>query len=109
LVTATAAAGFGLVLATAAPTRAQLGGLSTIVILVMSAVGGSMFPRFLMSATMQKAGLLTFNAWALDGYIKVFWRNEPVVALWPQLAVLVALTAVFLGVARLLARRWETV
>jgi ABC-2 type transport system permease protein len=109
LVTATAAAGFGLVLATAAPTRAQLGGLSTIVILVMSAVGGSMFPRFLMSATMQKAGLLTFNAWALDGYIKVFWRNEPVVALWPQLAVLAALTVVFLGIARLLARRWETV
>lgn len=109
LVTATAAAGFGLVLATAAPTRAQLGGLSTIVILVMSAVGGSMFPRFLMSATMQKAGLLTFNAWALDGYIKVFWRNEPVVALWPQLGVLAALTVVFLGVARLLARRWETV
>ena len=36
-----------------------------------------MFPRFLMSETMQKFGLLTFNAWALDGYLKVFWRDAP--------------------------------
>ena len=57
---------------------------------------------------MQKVGLLTFNAWALDGYLKVFWRNAPVWQLWPQLSVLVVLTSVFLGLARLLARRWET-
>jgi ABC-2 type transport system permease protein len=41
----------------------------------MSALGGSMFPRFLMSETMQKFGLLTFNGWALDGYLKVFWKT----------------------------------
>ena len=58
---------------------------------------------------MQKVGLVTFNAWALDGYLKVFWRNAPVWQLWPQLSVLVVLTSVFLGVARLLARRWESV
>ncbi len=86
--TAAAAAGFGLVLATLSRTRAQLSGLSTIVILTMSALGGSMFPRFLMSETMQKAGLVTFNAWALDGYLKVFWRNSPIIDLWPQVAVL---------------------
>jgi ABC-2 type transport system permease protein len=107
--TAAAAAGFGLVLATLCRTRQQLGGLSTILILTQSALGGSMFPRFLMSEGMQKMGLFTFNAWALDGYIKVFWRDAPLVALWPQLAVLAALTVAFLFIARLLARRWETV
>jgi ABC-2 type transport system permease protein len=106
--TAAAAAAFGLVLATACRSRAQLAGISTIVILVMSAVGGSMFPRFLMSDGMQRVGLLTFNAWALDGYIKVFWRDAPVGELWPQLAVLLGITAAFLAAARLLARRWET-
>jgi ABC-2 type transport system permease protein len=106
---ATAAAGsaFGLVLATICRSRGQLSGISTLVILVMSAVGGSMFPRVLMSETLQKVGLLTFNGWALDGYIKVFWRESPVWELWPQLVVLVGLTAVFLVAARLLARRWE--
>jgi len=107
LFTAAAAAAFGLVLATASRTRQQLSGFSTIVILTMSALGGSMFPRFLMSEGMQRIGLLTFNAWALDGYLKVFWREAPLAELWPQVAVLVALTLAFLAAARLLARRWE--
>jgi ABC-2 type transport system permease protein len=106
-VTAAAAAAFGLVLATIARTRAQLSGMSTIIILVMSALGGSMFPRFLMSESMQRFGLLTFNAWALDGYLKVFWRNAPIWQLWPQVLVLGALTAAFLALARVFARRWE--
>ena len=108
LFTAAAAAAFGLVLATLSRSRAQLSGLSTIIILAMSAVGGSMFPRFLMSETMQKFGLLTFNGWALDAYLKVFWRELPLFELWPQLAVLSTLAAVFLMTSRLLARRWET-
>jgi ABC-2 type transport system permease protein len=105
--TAAAASAFGLVLATVARTRAQLSGISTILILTMSALGGSMFPRFLMSEGMQKAGLLTFNAWALDGYLKVFWRNAPVWDLWPQVAVLAAIATVFLALSRVFARRWE--
>jgi ABC-2 type transport system permease protein len=106
--TAAAAAGFGLLLATIARTRAQLSGIGTIVILTMSSLGGSMFPRFLMSETMQKLGLLTFNAWALDGYLKVFWRDAPVWRLWPQLVVLTLLAAAFMALARVFARRWET-
>jgi ABC-2 type transport system permease protein len=107
VVTAAAGAALALVLATLAKSRAQLSGFSTILILTMSALGGSMFPRFLMTETMQKFGLLTFNAWALDGYLKVFWRDAPIWQLWPQVAVLVGLTAVFLMGARLFARRWE--
>jgi len=107
LFTCMAAAGFGLVLATLARTRAQLSAMSNIIVLTMSALGGSMFPRFLMSESMQKLGLATFNAWALDGYLKVFWRNAPITALWPQLLVLSILTVVFLAIARTLARRWE--
>jgi ABC-2 type transport system permease protein len=107
-VTAAAAAALGLVLATVAKSRAQLSGFSTILILTMSALGGSMFPRFLMSETMQTFGLLTFNGWALDGYLKVFWRDAALWQLWPQVAVLAMLALVFLTIARMLARRWET-
>jgi len=109
VVTSAAAAALGLVLATLARSRAQLSGYSTILILTMSALGGSMFPRFLMSETMQRVGLVTFNAWALDGYLKVFWRDAPIWQLGPQVAVLLGLTVVFLSAARVFARRWETV
>jgi len=105
--TALAVAAFGMLLASACKTRAQLGALSTLVILIMSSVGGSMFPRFLMPEAMQKAGLLTINAWAIDGFTKVFWRDEPLTHLWPQVTVLLVTAATLFLIARRLSRRWE--
>jgi ABC-2 type transport system permease protein len=107
VVTASAAAAFGLFLATLCKTRGQLNGLSVILILTMSALGGSMVPRYVMSQQMREAGMWTFNAWALDGYDKVFWRDLPVSELTPQLSVLLLSGVGFLLVARLLAVRWE--
>jgi ABC-2 type transport system permease protein len=108
LCTAFAVAAFGQLLAALCHTRAQLGALSTLVILVMSAVGGSMFPRYFMPEAMQKAGLLTINAWAIDGFTKVFWRDLPLTELWPQVTVLVAVGVALFLIARRVARRWET-
>ena len=108
VVTALAASAFGLFLATLCKSRGQLNGLSVILILTMSALGGSMVPRYLMSDELQQFGLWTFNAWALDGYTKVFWRELPVEALAPQLGVLMISGVVFLLAARVLAVRWET-
>jgi ABC-2 type transport system permease protein len=56
---------------------------------------------------MQNLGLLTFNAWALDGYLKVFWRNAAIWQLWPQVLVLTVLATAFMTLARTFARRWE--
>jgi ABC-2 type transport system permease protein len=105
--TAAAASGFGLLLATACRSRAQLGAVSTIVILIMSALGGSMVPRFVMPEWVQQVGYFTFNAWAIDGYQQVFWFDQPVHTLWPSVLVLSVLCVAFLAAARLLARRWE--
>jgi len=105
--TAFAVAAFGLLLASICRTRAQLGALSTLVILIMSSIGGSMFPRFLMSEAMQKAGLFTINAWAIDGFTKIFWRDEPISHLWPQVLVLLGIAIVLIAIARRVARRWE--
>ncbi len=107
LCTAFAVAAFGMLLASVCHTRAQLGALSTLLILIMSSVGGSMFPRFLMPESMQRAGLLTINAWAIDGFTKVFWRDLPVSDLWPQVTVLLAVGAGLFAIARRVARRWE--
>jgi len=76
-------------------------------VLTMSAVGGSMFPRFLMPEALQKFSLIAFNSWALEGFTKVFWREEPLLSLWPQISVLLATTMIFFAIARALTRRWE--
>jgi linearmycin/streptolysin S transport system permease protein len=107
IATALACSSFGLLLASLARSRAQLSAITTLLVLSISAVGGSMFPRFLMPEAMQKAGLVVFNSWALEGFLKVFWREEPLLNLWPQVAVLLGTTALFFLLARRIARRWE--
>jgi ABC-2 type transport system permease protein len=105
--TAAVSSAFGLMLASVCRSRMQLVALSNLSILLMSALGGSLFPRFLMSEKLQKIGLVTLNAWALDGFQKIFWRDEPVWSIWPQVTVLVALGVLFFLVARRVAERWE--
>ncbi len=109
LSTAFAVASFAILLASICKTRGQLAGLSTLLILLMSSVGGSMFPRYLMPPGMQKAGLFTINAWAIDGFTKVFWYERPLIDLWPQVGVLVGVGTVLFLVARRIARKWEFV
>ncbi len=107
LATSAASASFALFLATLCRTRSQLQAVSVVLILSMSALGGSMVPRYVMSDELQSVGLATFNAWALDGFNKVFWRDLPVSSLGPQVGVLAGVTLVLGLTARLLARRWE--
>jgi ABC-2 type transport system permease protein len=105
--TALASSAFGLMLASVCRTRMQLVAVANLSILLMSAVGGSFYPRYLMSEKLQRFGLLTINAWAIDGFQKIFWRDQPVWSVWPQVLVLVGGCAVFLLIARRVARKWE--
>ncbi len=109
LTTSLATSAFGLLLASVCRTRAQLGAMSTLVVLSLSAIGGSMFPRFLMPAGLQKAGLVLFNSWALEGFTNVFWRELPLQSLALPAAVLIGWAIVFFIAARQLTRRWEIV
>lgn len=107
-VTALATSAFGLLIASASKTRAQLGAISTLTVLSFSALGGSMFPRFLMPESMQKIGLVLFNSWALEGLTDVFWREAPIAKLALPVVVLIAWAIAFFAIARQLARRWES-
>ena len=79
--------------------------VAVVVVLAMSMLGGSMFPRFLMPEALQSIGLVTFNAWALTAYQKVFWYDADAAALAPQIGVLAAFCVGFLFAARALAAR----
>jgi ABC-2 type transport system permease protein len=107
LATAVAASAFGLLLAAICRSRMQLVALSNLLILGMSALGGSMFPRFLMPEKIQKLGLLTINGWSLEGFQRIFWREEGMLAVAPYAGVLAGLALLFFLAARRVARRWE--
>jgi ABC-2 type transport system permease protein len=105
--TAAATSSFAMLMATLCTSRAQLNAASVVIILSMSAVGGSMIPRFVMSDRMKEIGKWTFNAWALDGYQKVFWYQSPVSSLQTEVAVLLGSAFVFGVLALVFSRRWK--
>jgi ABC-2 type transport system permease protein len=101
---AAAATSLGLWLAVTCKTRKQLEGLSTLVILAMSALGGSWFPLVITPEWYQKLGHFTLNAWAMDAYQGLFWYGKGLTDLVLPLAVLVGIAVVLSALATL---RWR--
>lgn len=99
------AAGLGLLLVTGCRTRAQAQILPTVVILIMSAIGGSMVPRFFMPQWLQKLGWITPNTWALEAYSGVFWRSETALQLLPLWGSLFGAGLLALALSHWLGRR----
>lgn len=99
------AAGVGLLLVTACHSRAQAQLLPTVVILIMSAIGGSMVPRFFMPEWLKLLGWATPNTWALEAYSGAFWRGETVMQLLPLCLALLGVGGLALMAAHGFARR----
>lgn len=100
------AAGLALGICSFCSTRHQAQTLSTFLVLVVSAIGGSMVPRFMMPPLFSDLGWLTPNAWAIEAYESVLWRDEVwQQMLWPwtilALFAMSGLVASFWSLARL--------
>ena len=89
--TAFTVSSLGIFLAAIAKTRQQAQNLSTIIILIMSAIGGSMIPLFIMPAILQKIALLSVNYWGIQGFYDLFWRNLPLESILPKILVLMSI------------------
>ena len=83
-----AVTGFGFFLAAISNTRQQAENLSTLVIIVMSAIGGSMVPLFMMPEIMEKFALFTVNYWVIQSFYDIYWRLLPFSEILPRIFVL---------------------
>ena len=101
IATAFAVSGLGIFLAAVAKSRQQAQNLSTIIILVMSAIGGSMIPLFIMPSVLQKIALFSLNYWGIQGFYDIFWRTLPLEAILPKILILMGI-----GIVMTLASVW---
>jgi ABC-2 type transport system permease protein len=76
LASSAAAVSFGMLITSFARSISQANGIATLLILVMSALGGSWFPVFLLPDWMQIVSKITITYWAVEGFLQVLWRNS---------------------------------
>ena len=97
-----AASGLAMLIASVFKTSKAVDSFTPILIMVISFLGGSMFPIMSMPPILQSLGSITLNSWALKGYLALM-MNSGIGAIVTPVIVLCAMGIVFLGtgIARL--------
>ncbi|MBI3742286.1 MAG: ABC transporter permease [Chloroflexi bacterium] len=96
---ALAATGLGILVAAVARSEEQIGGLTTLVILTLCALGGTMVPLFVMPDFMQTLARITPHAWALLAYQDVIVRGLGTLQVLPNVTVLLGFAGIFFALA----------
>jgi ABC-2 type transport system permease protein len=92
---AAAATGLGIMVAALAKTDAQIGGLTSLLTLTMSAVGGCLMPTYIMPGFLQTLSRFTPHNWAMQGFQDVLVRGYGLAGILPEAGALLGFAAVF--------------
>jgi ABC-2 type transport system permease protein len=98
LAAAATATGLGVLVASLARTDAQVGGLTSLLVLTLAAIGGCFVPRFIMPEWMQTIGLASPHAWALEAYQDLLVRGYGLEEVLPRVGVLAAIALAFFAI-----------
>lgn len=99
LALAAAANGLGLLVAALGKTEAQVNGLSVLLAITLSALGGMMVPTFIMPNLMKTLSLFTPHAWALAGYHDIIIRGLGMKDVLTEMFVLLGFASFFFVIA----------
>ena len=99
------ASGLALLLASLCKTQTQMNTVSTFAVLLLSAVGGSMVPRFMMPDWLQHLGSFTPNFWSIEAFYGILARGQSLMDLLPVWIVLFGGGFICLGLAALLSHK----
>jgi ABC-2 type transport system permease protein len=98
LAAAATATGLGVLVSALARTEAQVSGLTVLLLLTLSAIGGCFVPRFIMPGWLRTIGLATPHAWALDAYQDLLVRGYGLLEVLPKVGGLAAFAIVFFAI-----------
>jgi len=104
-VTAITMSAVGLVISALSKTEEQAGGLQVVIILSMSAIGGAMFPSFMLPNAIKLISKVTPVFWAMQGFNDVFWRNQGISGILFECGICLAMAAAMTIIAVIIFRR----
>lgn len=96
--TAMAAAGLGTLVAALARSPEAAEAVAPALILPMSFLGGSMYPIYVMPPWLDAVSRLTFNRWALDGFLAVMGGETSHAAIARPVLVLLSMGLVSMAI-----------
>ncbi len=100
IATAFACSSFGLFISVFFTTYQQAEIISIIIILVMSTLGGSMIPIYIMPDFMQQLAVISINYWSIQGFYDIFWRDLGITAVLEKALVLFGIGIILIAIAR---------
>lgn len=99
------ASGLALLVAALCQSQPQMHTVSTFIVLLFSAIGGSMVPRFMMPSWLQNIGVITPNYWSIDAFYGVIARGQTASELWLVWSILFGGAAICLMLAAFISHK----
>ena len=84
------AIGYALLIAVIAKTTEQAVSLGGVGNILLGALGGIMVPTFVMPAYLQQVTQISPMSWGLDGFLDIFLYGYGIIAIMPEILMLVA-------------------
>ena len=94
-----ASTGLGLLVAVLVKTADQADSVSLLLVLIMSAVGGSWWPLFIEPQFMQDMAHFTITAWAMEGFYDLIYFDLGLAGIVEEVGILVLMMIIFFGIA----------
>lgn len=90
---------FGMFVAAFSPNAQAAAGLSTFLVLTMSATGGAWFPMSLMPEFMQTVGKFTLVYWSMEGFAQVLWAGDTLLEVLPIVGTLLGIAGAVMALS----------
>jgi ABC-2 type transport system permease protein len=92
---AATATGLGIMIAALGKTDTQIGGLTSLLTLTMSALGGCLMPTYIMPSFLQTLSRFIPHAWAMQGFQDVLVRGYGLAGILPEAGILLGFAGLF--------------
>ncbi|MBN2159542.1 MAG: ABC transporter permease [Spirochaetes bacterium] len=96
---------YGLLISVASKNTQMAGSLGSILIIILSAIGGIMVPKFVMPSFMQRLSAISPLSWGLDGFLDITLRNGSIADIAPECALLLATSIIMLAATGIILKK----